>query len=279
MTRATALIGMTLLIFDSPVFAQSSGPVESLDACFRQSRLADRICEGQTDTKTRMDCFKKTRDAELECLTHISPDQPTAAVPSAPNKNARDVNAQPTVPKLSTTGGEATTLVQPNSQPMETRPAPPVSHWIVSETTSPIDYSPLVTAVLQPTEPRTDGPASLTISCRARRIEFSLQFRDNSAWRNEPQIYFQIADQPPPSLLDWTWSPDGRIATLKNDPVSLLQHLPDGSILTVWIGYRAQQSTSFQLTGLDAVTRKVALACNSAPQQAETSSRRNRNRR
>jgi hypothetical protein len=317
MTRATALIGITLFIFDSPVLAQSASQIESLDACFHQSRLADKICEGQPDASARLDCFKKTRDAELECLTHITPGEPTAAMPpsrdAAPpaasasskeppenpraptgsierapsstppaparSRKSRDVNAQPTVPKVSGTGSEAIINVQPNPRPLETSPAPSTGRWIVSETTSPIDYSPLVNAVLQSTEPRGDGPADLTIRCRAKRVELSLQFSDNSTWRDEQQIYFRAGDQSPVPL-DWTWSPDGKTATLKNDPVSLLQSLPDGSTLRIWTSNRPwQQNAAFQLAGLEGVRRRVALACHWAPQQAETSSRKSRTRR
>lgn len=306
MIRAVTLIGIALLVLDRPALAQSADPTAGLDACFRQGRLADKICEGQTDALARLECFKKTRDAQLECLTHILPGEPIAAMPPSrgaaapppsassneapdnspgrtgsieqpppppgPSENSLDANAQSTVPGISPTGGEATARVQPGTQPMENSPTRP-ANWIVSETTSPIDYSPLVSAVLQATQPGDNGPTGLAISCRARRIELSLQFGGNSAWRNQPQIYFQAGDQSP-VLLDWIWSPDGRIATLKNDPVLVLQSLPDGSTLRIWTTDRARQSTAFQLFGLERIRRKVATACNSPPQQAQTSSRR-----
>lgn len=314
MMRATALISLSPFIFVAAAFAQSGGQTEGLDACFRQSRIADRICEQQTDAGPRWDCFKKTRDAELECLTHIPPGRPIASTPppqnippppsaaassvssdnppkntgsierpTAPrNSNSSDsssnANATPSgAPHITATGGEATLRAQPDSQAIEKASAPPANRWIVSETTSPIDYSPLVSAVLEPVQRGDNGPISLAIHCRAKRIELSLQFRGNSAWRNEPQIYFQIEDQPP-TLLDWSWSTDGKIATLNNDPVSLLQSLPDGSTLKIRANDRALQNTAFRLVGLDGIKTKIAAACNWAPQQAQTSAK-NRTKR
>jgi hypothetical protein len=150
---------------------------------------------------------------------------------------------------------------------------PSANRWIVSETTSPIDYSPLVTAVLEPIRYEDNGPVNLAVRCREKHIELTLQFSGNSTWRNEPQIYFQTEDQPP-AQLDVSWSADGKIATVKNDPVSLLQPVPDGSALKISASEHAPQATTFQLAGLNGIKRKVGAACNWAPQQAEASTKR-----
>jgi hypothetical protein len=313
MTRAAALIGATLLIFDAAAFAQSVNQTDGLDACFRQSRVADKICEQQTDAGLRWECFKKTRDAELECLTHIPPGQPIASnpppqnVPPSPSAAAsstssdnppentgsieqpqrRDLDstnsssnanaAAPGAPQITATGGEATLHAQPDAQTPKKASAPPANRWIVSETTSPIDYSPLVSAVLEPIQHGDNGPINLAIHCRKKRIELMLQFSGNSAWRNQPQIYFQNGNQSPVQL-DLSWSADGKMATVKNDPVSLLQPVPDGSTLKIWASGRAPQDTTFQLVGLDGIKSKVGAACNWAPQQAQTSAKRRTNR-
>lgn len=302
------LIGLSLFIFDFPVFAQSGTSTEGLDTCFRQSRIADGICEQQTDAGLRWDCFKKTRDAELECLTHIPRGQPLASTPSqnipsspaaatssaspdSPPKNigsierlpprnfdsagsSSDANAaEPGASQVTATGGEATRHVSPDTQTMEKTSTLRENGWIVSETTSPIDYSPLVTAVLEPVQYGDNGPINFAVHCRERRIELTFQFFGNSARRNEPQVYFQTEDQSP-ARLDVSWSADGKIASVKNDPVSLLQSLPDGSTLKMWAGERAPQDTTFKLVGLEGVIGKVAAACDWAPQQAHKSAKK-----
>ena len=312
MTRATALIGLSLFILGAATHAQSAGQNAGLDACFRQSRVADRICEQQTDAGLRWDCFKKTRDAELECLTHIPRDQPLASTPPLQNippspstaasgassdnppentgsiarPHPRDLGssgtpnadaAAPNPPQIATTGGEATQHVRPDTQSTEKASALPANRWIVSETTSPIDYSPLVTAALEPIQHGDNGPINLAVHCRENRIELTLQFPGDSAWRSEPRIYSQIEDQSP-AQLDLSWSADGKIATVKNDPVSLLQGVPDGSSLKIRASERALQDTTFQLIGLDGIRSKVGAACNWAPQQAQRSAKRKTHR-
>jgi hypothetical protein len=288
MKRLAALIGSSLLVLSPTVFAQTPHSTEGLETCFRQSRIADGLCEQQTNAGLRWDCFKKTRDAELECLTHIPRGQPLAATPphqdvtpppaaasdASPDNppkntgsieqpspahdagsggNSSSANANPDdAPHVPGGGGEATLHVQPDAQTLEKASVPQANRWIVSETTSPIDYSPVMSAV--------------------KHIELSLQFLANSAWRNQQRIYFQTEDQPPYQT-DWNWSADGKTATLRNDPVLLLQAVPDGSIVKIWASDRTPQSTAFQFVGFDGIKKKVAAACNWAPQQAQTSPR------
>src|ERR1700742_1674136 len=79
MMRVTALIGFLLPTFYSCAFFLSTEPSGGLEACFRQGRLADKFCEGQTDPQARLDCYKKNRDSQLECLTRVFPDEPIAS--------------------------------------------------------------------------------------------------------------------------------------------------------------------------------------------------------
>ena len=291
MMQARALVGLSLFMFSAAAYAQSAGQTAGLDACFRQSRFADRICEQQTDAGLRWDCFKKTRDAELECLTHIPRGQPLASTPlpqtitpptagsSASSDNPPENTGSIERPQPRDSGSTESSSNANAAAPIAAQItlASPESRWIVSETTSPIDYSPLVSAVLEPIQHGDDGPINLAIHCREKRIELTLQFPANSAWHNEPHIYFQTEEQSPVEL-DLSWSADGRIATVKNDAVSLLQSVPDGSMLKMRANERASQVTMFQLVGLDGIKSKVAAACNWAPQQAEASAKRRTSR-
>ena len=308
--RVTTLAGVIVVVFSPPAPAQSvDRATDGLEACFRQARLADKICDALTVAGERLDCLKRTRDAQLECLTHILPDERTISTapseaPSPPSASAKETennrpentgssepaklsknnrsergpskaDAEPDASSKSPTGSEAAAAVQSTPRTTKAAPAPPANSWIVSETTSPVDFSPLVTAVMQPTQPGDNGPNSLIIRCRSKRTELLLQFASNPASPKpgEPQIYFQIEDQSPVKQ-DWNLSRDGKIATLKNDAVSLLQFLPDGARLKIWTGLNTQQGSAFQLVGLGAVRNKVAAACNWSPQQAQSSTKK-----
>src|SRR6266850_421380 len=77
---------------------------------------------------------------------------------------------------------EETAPASPNEPPTGSAQNQPVdTAWVVSETTSPVDYSPLITAVIRSTSSVKDAPSTLTVRCRGLRTE--LQLRTEGAWR------------------------------------------------------------------------------------------------
>jgi hypothetical protein len=176
----------------------------------------------------------------------VSPGMPTGAVP--PDTPARTVD----IP----------------AKPLET-------NWVVSETTSPIDYSPLITATIRSTSSEKDAPNTLTIRCRQLRTD--LMLRTEGTWRasrnNEVQVEYQINDQSSVRL-QWTASADGKTASYKEDPAGLLRSLPEGARLKINVldGTGHGYAATFQLTGLDAVRKKIVVACKWAPVDDKVSS-------
>jgi hypothetical protein len=140
----------------------------------------------------------------------------------------------------------------------------PQPDWIVSETTSPVDYSPLVSAVIHSTSGEKDGPNIFTVRCRAQRTEVSLG--TNGAWGVPRgtllQVDYQIDDRPS-IRQQWVLAADGKTATYKDDAVALLRSIPDGAALKVAVADKDNISREalFQLAGLSAVRQKVAAAC------------------
>lgn len=149
---------------------------------------------------------------------------------------------------------------------------PAARSWIVSETTSPVDYSPIITATTSSQPVAKDAPATLVIRCRGQRTD--LLVSTEGSWRasrtNELQVDLGINDQPAVRTL-WIASADGRTALFKDDVVRFLRSLPDGGRIIVsvsdWQGPAHQ--TSFQLTGLDAIRQKIAAACKWTPAAGE----------
>jgi hypothetical protein len=176
------------------------------------------------DTVKRVACFQSVRAAQVECLENIAHKPPTGSV---------------------------------QNQPADTA-------WVVSETTSPVDYSPLVTAVIRPTSSVKDAPNTLAIRCRGLRTELVL--RTEGTWRasrfSKVQVDYQINDQPLVRL-QWTTSADGKTASYGDDAVGLLQSLPEGARLKINVldGPGPSHEATFQLAGLDAVRKKIAVPC------------------
>jgi len=150
------------------------------------------------------------------------------------------------------------------------------TRWVVSETTSPVDYSPLVSATIRPRQQVNSGLSGLTISCRAKRIELSLRLMgdlDVPRW-GELRIDSQIGDQRPVKQR-WRWDEEqGTILFYEGDPVALLQSIPDGARLRLGVGDSkgARHMATYQFFGLDAVRKKVASACAWPSSSAQASS-------
>jgi hypothetical protein len=147
-------------------------------------------------------------------------------------------------------------------------------NWIVSETTSPIDYSPLVAAVLHSTSNVNGGPNILGARCRAGHTE--LLIRTNGAWgvphQNDLLVEYQINDRPV-IRLPWILSTDGKTATYKQDAAELLRSIPEDATLKVVVvdSGNVRREATFGLGGLSGIRNKVGTACKWAPLTAKTS--------
>jgi hypothetical protein len=224
------LIGSVFILGGSIVSARSADESLALmESCFKAARTADAICSKLPDDPAlRVDCFQKTRSAQLDCLEHVLSETPTG---TATRKTPSEV---------------------------------PRSNWVISETTSPIDYSPLLTALIRSTSQIKDAPSALMVRCVGQRTEFVVHTEGTwSATRgHELRVDYQVDDQPAVGL-QWILSSDGKTATYKDDPVSFLQSLRDGARLKINVADRASSSheATFQIDGWDVVRNKIGTAC------------------
>jgi hypothetical protein len=145
---------------------------------------------------------------------------------------------------------------------------PATPSWIVSETLSPIDYSPMITATTSSQPVAKDAPAIFIIRCRGQHTD--LLVSTEGSWRasraNEVQVDLRVNDQPA-LRTQWIASPDGRTAIFRGDAVQFLRSLPEGGRITVSVSDRqgAAHEASFQLAGLNAIRQKIATACKWTP--------------
>jgi hypothetical protein len=141
------------------------------------------------------------------------------------------------------------------------RPVPGGDNWIVSETTSPVDYAPMVAATTF-SRGGSDGPSmQLSIHCRGGRTELVVA---GPAVRSgeDYAISYRVNDDQPVQLA--ASSPSfGTGAAFTGDVVRLLQSLPEEGDIAVRLSTRtgAAQQGHFFLGGLKVVREKVAAAC------------------
>jgi hypothetical protein len=146
--------------------------------------------------------------------------------------------------------------------------------WVVSETTSPVDYSPLISATIRPRQLVNSGFSALTISCRAKRLELSLRLTEELNVPRFGEIYIvsQINDQRAVKQR-WIWDEEGIILAYVEDAMVLLQSIPDGARLRLGIADSsgARHVATYQFIGLDTVRRRFEGAC-AWPVSAQASS-------
>lgn len=193
--------------------------------------LGRAVCaEPSTDVVTRLkSCFQLNRELQDECLENLSRE-------------------------LSTKDDRGSVL-------------PAESTWVISETTSPLDYSPMVTAALLSHPSARDAPATFAVRCRSQRTDLIIS--TEGSWRasgGEFQVTYRINDLPA-TKLRWSASADGRSAVFRGDGVRFLRALPDRGLLKISLTDRdgAAHEAVFPLSGLDAVRRKIGTACKWAP--------------
>jgi hypothetical protein len=138
-------------------------------------------------------------------------------------------------------------------------------NWIISETTSPVDYRPQIAALTMARGSSQDAPSSLAIRCRSRRTE--LMISTAGSWKQatnaEVRVVYRINEEPSVEQR-WRVADTGKSLAFPGDVVSLLRSLPDsGRILVrVYAGKAPPYENTFQLVGLDPVRRKIAAVCN-----------------
>src|SRR6516165_723454 len=106
----------------------------------------------------------------------------TAPEPSGamrPDRTPEPTSEPTQANKLPSMAPEPSAMRPETSGKKDDAPAPQPD-WVVSETTSPVDYSPLVSAVVRATSGENDGPNSFAVRCRAQRTEVSLA--THGAW-------------------------------------------------------------------------------------------------
>ena len=143
------------------------------------------------------------------------------------------------------------------------RPAVPGGdNWIVSETTSPVNYSPIVTATTSSLGGSNGSAMQLSIQCRGGRTELVVAGPAVSRSSAEYALSYRINDGQPVQLA--AGSPSfGTGAAFTGDVVRLLQSLPEEGEIAVRLATRtgAAQDGHFLLGGLKMVREKVAVAC------------------
>ncbi|MEY9883495.1 MULTISPECIES: hypothetical protein [unclassified Bradyrhizobium] len=134
--------------------------------------------------------------------------------------------------------------------------------WLISETTSPVDYSPIVTATTSSIGSSDGAAMQLAIHCRKGRTEIVVAGPTMSRSANEYAVSLQLNAEPPMQLAAAAPSFGSGVA-FGGDVVRLLRSLPDDGYINVRLSIRTGvvQEGQFPLGGFRNVREKVGAAC------------------
>ena len=184
-------------------------------------------------------CTQLPQPARADCLDRVAREMtavpPREAPPAAPGRS-EGVDAAP-----------------PASAQIGTR-------WLFSETTSPLDYSPVaIASATAPIQPG-GGTLQLSIGCRAGKSEMLLLGMPAASNRDGTKVSLVPQDRPPIAV---PVVPSGNGLAARTEIGRLLASLPGKGVLAVLVTTRdgATQEARFDLGALRGVVDRLARPC------------------
>jgi hypothetical protein len=163
--------------------------------------------------------------------------------------------------KLSRDIGKATPSPRA-AAPSAPAAAAPVDQWIVSETTSPIDYSPVAIATASSNAAPDGTVLQLSIQCRGGRTELVIGGPAVARRVEDYAVSYGVNDGPPvPVVVGAPASGTG--VAIKGDVVRLLASLPDRGDIAFRVTARdgATLEGRYALAGLKTLRDRLAVPC------------------
>lgn len=162
-------------------------------------------------------------------------------------------------------------------------PAPPLQlalagdGWIVSETTSPVDYSPIATATTSSRKVAGASEMQLTIRCRGGRTELVVSGPAITDRGDNYFISYRVNGGPSAQLAGATPASGDGVA-FKGDVVALLKSLPSDGELVVRLFPLSGTGLDgvFSLDGLETLRTRIGAICNWPHTLAKPNNRQSR---
>jgi hypothetical protein len=135
-------------------------------------------------------------------------------------------------------------------------------NWIVSQTTSPVDYSPVATASTLSVDAAAESAMKLSIRCRRGRTELVVAGPGISGRGDEYAISYRVNDGQQVQIAAAPPASEAGVA-FGGDVIRLLQSLPDAGSLRVHLARRTGTAVdgTFSLGGWESVRAKMSVSC------------------
>jgi hypothetical protein len=141
-------------------------------------------------------------------------------------------------------------------------PAPAADNWIVSETTSPIDYTPVAIATASSRAGPDGATMQLSIQCRGGRTELVIANATLTLRTEDYVVSYGVNDRQPVVVPAGTPA-SGTGVAVRGDVARLLASLPDSGDITFRVTAKqgAALEGRYTLAGLKILRARLAIPC------------------
>jgi hypothetical protein len=225
--------------------------------CVAAATLSSAAALAQSGSDALSACSLPSYVERMRCLEKLSGDVPSsppqvAATPAPPAPAPAPAPAPPAAPPAA--------AAIPPSMPAPTT-APTASKWIVSETRSPIDYSPVAIATAS-SSTGPDGVLQLSIQCRGGRSEMVIRSAPLMRRAEDHVVSYAVNDAPPVTVTSGLSSSGSGIG-LKGDVERFLLSLPAEGAIAFRVADRQGRTLEgrYDLAGIKALVARLAGPC------------------
>ena len=206
------------------------------------------LAQGTGDARQKLDaCMLPSYAERMACLDKLAGE---ASATTAPPLVGPSSVPEPPAPEL-----------VPPIAALTQAPAPVADNWIVSETRSPVDYSPIAIATAS-SSAGPDGVLQLSIECRGGRTEMVIRSAPLMRRAEDRVVIYSINDAPPVAVTIGLSSSGSGIA-LKGDVAGFLKSLPADGAIAFRIAERQGGTLEgrYDLPGIKALVARMAGPC------------------
>jgi len=150
----------------------------------------------------------------------------------------------------------------PAASPAPEAPPPPADNWIVSETTSPVDYTPVAIATASSSVGPAGSVMQLSIQCRGGRTDLVIGIPALTRRAEDYVVSYRVNEGQPVVIAAGAQASGAGIA-IRGDVVRLLASLPDRGAIAFSVAARqgAALEGRYALAGLKTVLDRLAVSC------------------
>jgi hypothetical protein len=228
--------------------------------CGAAVTLLSAAAQAQSGSEALSACSLPSYAERMRCLEKLSGDMPRAPPQAAANPTPAPAPVPAPTSAFPPAAAPPAAAAIPSPSPAAV-PTATAGKWIVSETRSPIDYSPVAIATAS-SSTGPHGVLQLSIQCRGGRSEMVIRSAPLMRRAEDHVVSYAVNDAPPVTVTSGLSSSGSGIA-LKGDVAGFLMSLPAEGAIAFRVADRQGGTLEgrYDLAGIKALVARLAGPC------------------